>query len=916
MSSLTQEEITQIGYFFDNDPRAPFFIANNFNQNFDTVLNKKGDETGDGASMASILKKENGLTNGSNVQNFTNFVEKMGAFHRDVDQDAKNKKNDGKHVTIINEIYKKWNTLSPNVKLFYNKFVSIIYYNTGNVDLTPLMRGIKSTYNTSVSNFNTLKKMSKDQLEILKKKLDNLKKIRDKPIEYFLKDNTIYTAGDKSFANVPLLNQKIIIKPYTETDSSIDNTYYTDFTNKLTAKLGSSNIHIQMSRLAGLLKTLSDALDDNDDVVFRTTLTSIKNMTNRASLLKNDPRVGVQLFTNPGYIDDPANTIANLYIELGTRWDVTNINRQVDAVINYLDAAKNDFTASFNETEFAEVINLLNNFPNDTPQATTDPTYVATTVDNTWSTLSENQYDGLDFVNNARLNIKKLSPDPSDKYNPLFKNALPVDPNDEYKNIDTFRAAYSTAYKNGTVTVAITGKPQKYFSISHAKWVEAALTAIGQSFKLTAGDMVPTTGTSDMNKDVEDLIALTSTGFTQREFRRGPDHELYVYEQGKQKYKVSDARHVRVVSEDGTVTTGIKTNANSKVNQEEIAQCLLQKGIDRLQEITFDATTGKPASTNDTCLKFFTNRGAFSQAINDVQRTDPLVLRRIFKSLDIKYVEEDQNGRRVKIPQKYNSWYNNIKNTTGGAAKVLDTYPELATYIKTLINFGRNKAYYFNEDIANSAPLDGISTNEFGLPPSRNIMPNSPDAYNVGAGMLALAGGSMTFGAGLPILVGGNRLVYSLEQKSKPLSNSKILTNMFSKAFAEMRRNGKTLVDEDRQRIDSGISKIHQIEESLNKILTYIETYNRIEQGLLAAGNDLKEEDVSIKDIQQAATLKTQISNGKNDLISNLNKQTNSLNALMRAMLTSVWPNLIKVAHGNIGQLGNMNLNAVMPVYR
>jgi len=164
---------------------------------------------------------------------------------------------------------------------------------------------------------------------------------------------------------------------------------------------------------------------------------------------------------------------------------------------------------------------------------------------------------------------------------------------------------------------------------------------------------------------------------------------------------------------------------------------------------------------------------------------------------------------------------------------------------------------------------------------------------------LAMANVSVNKGNLFPMMAGGNPTLYKKRANDGMISNSEMLRNMFTVAFEEMSRNGKELVDEDKERIYEAIAKVNKLEGQLLQFLEYMQVYNDLQAALRANGSFTKEhEQMSLADLKRNSSTAAYLLEASSDLEGCIARNVQSQSSLTSDLIGKVYKALTDAAVG------------------
>jgi hypothetical protein len=134
--------------------------------------------------------------------------------------------------------------------------------------------------------------------------------------------------------------------------------------------------------------------------------------------------------------------------------------------------------------------------------------------------------------------------------------------------------------------------------------------------------------------------------------------------------------------------------------------------------------------------------------------------------------------------------------------------------------------------------------------------------------------------------------------------NANLLNDMFSVTYAEMERNGKVLVEEDKEKINAAIQKVANLEKQLIRILEDFKLFSKLNSAL-SVGGTVSVDPVTLKEVVASAEnqVSTEAMNNLSSCASqNIGEQSQLMSDLVFKVQRSLVELLSKGYSGNLSQ--------------
>jgi hypothetical protein len=128
--------------------------------------------------------------------------------------------------------------------------------------------------------------------------------------------------------------------------------------------------------------------------------------------------------------------------------------------------------------------------------------------------------------------------------------------------------------------------------------------------------------------------------------------------------------------------------------------------------------------------------------------------------------------------------------------------------------------------------------------------------------------------------------------------NSKALEQMFKVTYSEMERNGKQLVESDKNRIADAVKKVAELEEKLMKIVRDLKVFNKLNAALSVKQGPIGIEDITLSEIH-TSNQNPVTSEAVNNLTNCASQNISELNKLIGVIMSRIQRPLVSEVIGN-----------------
>ena len=396
---------------------------------------------------------------------------------------------------------------------------------------------------------------------------------------------------------------------------------------------------------------------------------------------------------------------------------------------------------------------------------------------------------------------------------------------------------YTTVYKTGDMTIAGT----KYSVPAFKSFDDVAYP----NFDLNTNEFVKNTisagstpvvaspkTVSAREASFDDIYESMVTGVT---YIRDADGKLYKNESGKKvEYNEAEA----IANAKSCYGTGVKDSDCLTV-----FNCLL---------------SGNPSSLA-RCLGKFASQDMFKVGQSEVEQMPPSVAVQLLKTFGFKPRKELPSMN--VLPPTFDEWVKNIlpNQVSPATAEAIKNNKPLMEYLKGVVSVVRSNPSIIKENKGDRRELSDY-TKHTGLAvfrqPSSGPARSTLNASILDLGVLSSSSSAHTLP--LAALLGNvdvNRNMFMLPGMqtgggvSPACVNARALSQMFKVTYSEMERNGKQLVDSDKNRINDAVVKVAQLEEKLMKIVRDLKTFNKLHSALSVKQGPIGIEDITLAEI-------------------------------------------------------------------
>ena len=361
--------------------------------------------------------------------------------------------------------------------------------------------------------------------------------------------------------------------------------------------------------------------------------------------------------------------------------------------------------------------------------------------------------------------------------------------------------------------------------------------------------------------------------------RKGDD--LFTKDKDGKESKYNEAEAIAAKSCYGT---GLKDNNNCTT----IFNCLLSGNTSRLGD----------------CLEDLKGKDMFKVGQTEVQNMPPSVALSLLKTFGFKPRKELPSMNI--LPPTFDEWSSTIllKQVSPATAEGIKNNKPLMDYLKGVVSFVRSNPSILKEnkgdDNIDSDYVKHAKIKVFKQP----FTPSNRSTLNASILDLGVLSSAPTINS-LPFsLALGNPMMFPsmFGQRGGGINpacvNSKALEQMFKVTYSEMERNGKQLIDSDKNRISDAVKKVAELEEKLMKIVRDLKVFNKLNAALSVKQGPIGIEDITLSEIH-TSNQNPVTSEAVNNLTNCASQNISELNKLIGVIMSRIQRPLVSEVIGN-----------------
>jgi hypothetical protein len=391
--------------------------------------------------------------------------------------------------------------------------------------------------------------------------------------------------------------------------------------------------------------------------------------------------------------------------------------------------------------------------------------------------------------------------------------------------------------------------------------------------------------------NLDDVFESIVTG---RVYTKKDDGKLYV----------RDGSGPETLYEDGELealgencfTTGIKDDGTGCGT---VFQCLL---------------SGRPENLS-RCLDNLKNQDMYKVAQSEVEKMQPRIAVQLLKTFGFAPRKELPSGQY--LPPSFSEWTSKIlpRSVDEATKKAIMENKPLMDYLKAVVNLVRNNPAIISENRQVLAPSGFAKKAELAVfvQPTTSAARSKLNTTILEQGVLMtqpslnqmfpLAGMLPNLGLGRGGMFNPSIQLIGGGSSDQTCINANTLKDMFSVTYAEMERNGKVLVDEDKQKIDAAVQKVANLEKQLIRILEDFKLFSKLNSAL-SVGGTISVDPVTLKEVVSCA--ENQVSTeAMNNLSSCASQNIGEQSQIIHDLFFKVQRSLVELMAN--GQSGNLS---------
>jgi hypothetical protein len=392
--------------------------------------------------------------------------------------------------------------------------------------------------------------------------------------------------------------------------------------------------------------------------------------------------------------------------------------------------------------------------------------------------------------------------------------------------------------------------------------------------------------------NLDDVFESVVTG---RVYTKKDDGKLYYRDGSGPEAEYKDAE-LKALSYN-CFSTGIK--GDPTVGCETVFTCLL---------------SGKPENLS-RCLETYKNKDMFKVAQSEVEKMDPKIVILLLKTFGFAPRKELPSGQY--LPPSFSEWTSKIlpRSVDDDTRKAILENKSLMEYLKAVVNLVRNNPAIISENRQTLAKSDFAKKADLAVfvQPTTTAARSKLNTTILEQGVLMSQpslnqmfpfGGMLNnvllnrgmFNPSVQLIGGG--------ESDQTCVNANLLKDMFAVTYAEMERNGKVLVEEDKEKINAAIQKVANLEKQLIRILEDFKLFSKLNSAL-SVGGTVSVDPVTLKEVVSSAENQVSseaMSNLSSCASQNIGEQTQLMSDLVFKVQRSLVELLSKGYSGNLSQ--------------
>ena len=305
----------------------------------------------------------------------------------------------------------------------------------------------------------------------------------------------------------------------------------------------------------------------------------------------------------------------------------------------------------------------------------------------------------------------------------------------------------------------------------------------------------------------------------------------------------------------------------------------------------------------------------YKVAQSEVEKMQPRIALQLLKTFGFAPRKELPSGQY--LPPSFSDWSSRIlpRSVNPETMEAIKKNTPLMDYLKAVVNLVRNNPAIISENrqvLTRSKFAEKANLAVFVQPTSSASRAKLNTTILEQGVLLSQSSSNQMFPfGGMLNNVNMNRGMFNPSvqligggSSDQTCVNANLLKDMFSVTYAEMERSGKVLVEEDKQKIDSAIQKVSNLEKQLIRILEDFKLFSKL-NAALSVGGTVSVDPVTLKEVISSAEnqVSTEAINNLSSCASqNIGEQSQLMSDLVFKVQRSLVELLSKGYSGNLSQ--------------
>jgi hypothetical protein len=352
-------------------------------------------------------------------------------------------------------------------------------------------------------------------------------------------------------------------------------------------------------------------------------------------------------------------------------------------------------------------------------------------------------------------------------------------------------------------------------------------------------------------------------------------------------------------------------NGNKVHPQFDVKNCL-GNNVDCDSTVATCLLSGNPA-TLAKCLDSLKSEQMFAVAQSEINKLHPSVLENLLTTFGF-HIVKHSNG--LHLPTSFEDWKKSVlpKSVSPTVQNAILKNEKLMTYLRAIVNIVRSNPIILHPNA--NVDIVGNYAKKAGLKPFVQPVFTSSKAKNFAEQGVLLSGPSflsplalnlpnvmsrfatplgmpMGMGMGMPgFMMGGD----------SSCVNADLLTRTFNNLYSQMERSGKSLVEEDKRKVENAINRVAKLEGELNRLMDDVKLYTRLNE-TFNFGSPVPVNPTNLQTIvDDTRAHRADVSQSLVSLTDGSNRTLAQLTTLVSELVTKVIPALNSVLGGRVTQ--------------